>query len=607
MVNRTNVFAAVLACLSVIGTNAWAGTVEGRVVDVRTGAGIAQVAVVLEAQKPIQGPKALTGFTDSKGHFRIDAGAMPGGQAATIQATMLGLNQKSPADRPIELKIPSASATQRVDFAMEKSTNIADQVPASAWLAKVPESEAKHETQLHCSGCHQLPTVKVRDYARKIEAVPAAGGGSDQQKSAWHDQIRKEAWRAAVKYMRAKSYDIFPEGTVIDLAKLDWKTIQAPEYSLFTEKDEAVIGDFLTKHLPHQFDFMPPGDYRYGAPLGVTEKTVIREFQLPDVSLVREATSVRGSKAIWGADIHKNRLLKLDPATGKIQWFDVPFPTGTGPHTILGDEQGNVWISLLESDQLARFDPKTERWKLYSLRPSDVDPKNYFGGTSIVHDISFGENYEVKKDKKGLIWLTLIGTNKLASLNPDTGEVHNYDAPPVKGRDPLNISLYSLLLSADGSCAWFTQLMGSIGCFNTQTLKTETTFTPPSGSGPRRLTIDGDDNLWVPYYGSGQILKYDTKQRKQVGLYDLPDRSAAPYALTWDAKRKVIWVGNSNSDVIYRLDPATGKFAVIPLPRPMSYLRKITVDIATGDLITSYSNIPAGSGPSMALAIHVGD
>lgn len=608
MIGFRAVALATLALLLTVHSNAArCGYIEGRVIDVRTGAGISQAAVVVEVGQLESGLKALTMFTDPNGRYSVDTSAIPARQPATIRSQVLGLVQKSPTAEPTRINIPEATETLRIDFAMERMSNIAGQVPASAWLAKAPESDAKHETQLHCTGCHQLPTPKVMDYARKIEAAPNAGGSNLGSKTTWHDQVRKEAWRAAVKYMRAKSYDIFPEGTTIDLAKIDWKTIQAPEYSLFTARDEGVVADFLTRYLPRQFDYLAPDDYSLGAPLGVTPNTVIREFQLPDSSLVRELTSVRGSKMLWGADIQKNRLLMLDPATGGTVWFDVPHPSATGPHTILGDEHGNVWLSLLESDQLARFNPTTRQWKLYALRPSDMDPKNFFGGQAIVHDISFGEDYELRTDMKGQIWLTLIGTNKLASLNPETGEVHHYDAPPVQGRDPLNISLYSVLLSKDGGCAWFTQLMGSIGCLNTRTLKLESMFKPPSGSGPRRLSIDPDQNLWVPYFGSGQILKYDTSKRKIAKVYDLPNRSAAPYAVTWDTQRKVLWVANANADVIYRFDPSTEKFSIIPLPRPMGYLRKISVDLASGDLVTSYANIPPGSGPSMALSIHVGD
>lgn len=92
-----------------------------------------------------------------------------------------------------------------------------------------------------------------------------------------------------------------------------------------------------------------------------------------------------------------------------------------------------------------------------------------------------------------------------------------------------------------------------------------------------------------------------------LATFDIPDRSAAPYAVTWDERRKALWVANSNSDTIYRLDPVSAAFTVYPLPRRMAYMRQIAVNQKTGQLVAAYGNYPEGSGPSMGVLIDVGD
>ena len=120
----------------------------------------------------------------------------------------------------------------------------------------------------------------------------------------------------------------------------------------------------------------------------------------------------------------------------------------------------------------------------------------------------------------------------------------------------------------------------------------------PSGSG----------TVAVASFGSGQLLVYDTKRKTRIGLYDLPDRASAPYAVTWDPVRKVVWIPTSNADAIYRFDPKTASFGVLPMPRGGAYLRMIDVDPPTGRLITSYANIvEQAHGPRMALVIDPGD
>lgn len=93
-----------------------------------------------------------------------------------------------------------------------------------------------------------------------------------------------------------------------------------------------------------------------------------------------------------------------------------------------------------------------------------------------------------------------------------------------------------------------------------------------------------------------------------LGIYDLPDTASAPYAATWDPVCKVVWVATSNGDVIYRFDPRTKEFGVLPLPRERAFLRMIDVDPETGVLVSSYANIvDVVQGPRMAFIVDPGD
>ena len=129
----------------------------------------------------------------------------------------------------------------------------------------------------------------------------------------------------------------------------------------------------------------------------------------------------------------------------------------------------------------------------------------------------------------------------------------------------------------------------------------------PEGHGPRRMSRDEKGNLWVALFGSGQVARIDMAAGKVTKTYDLPDRAAAPYAVSWDERRGVVWVANANSDALYRLDPESGGVKVYPLPRPMAYLRQVAVDAESGRLVASYGNYPEGSGPSMGVVVEPGD
>jgi streptogramin lyase len=122
------------------------------------------------------------------------------------------------------------------------------------------------------------------------------------------------------------------------------------------------------------------------------------------------------------------------------------------------------------------------------------------------------------------------------------------------------------------------------------------------------MSISDDGVLYLALYGAGQLAAYDTRALKMIGVYDLPDRASAPYATTWDPKRRVVWIATSNANVIYRFDPKDRSFGVLPLPRERAFLRSINIDKQTGALVTSYANIVEHvRGPRMALVIDLGD
>jgi streptogramin lyase len=200
-----------------------------------------------------------------------------------------------------------------------------------------------------------------------------------------------------------------------------------------------------------------------------------------------------------------------------------------------------------------------------------------------------------------------VGTNQMGTLNPRSGEVAFYDTNRIEGLSPINHLIYATVLSSDGRHAWYSQVNGAVGCIDTATRKVEKIIPFAEGTGPRRMARDNVGNLWVALFGSGQVAKIDMARGAVVATFDLPDRSAAPYAVTWDERRKAVWVVNANSDAIYRLDSRTGTSTVYPLPRQMAYMRQVAIDHSSGRLVGTYGNYPEGSGPSMGVLIDVGD
>jgi streptogramin lyase len=550
--------------------------IKGQISDLN-GQPLPQVMVTAERQDGATGADAVTVFSDGAGRFSMPVSAAAGGSAG-LQARALGYAQ-------VSVSPPAGDAgtdSPTFNIVMRRTANLADVAPASAWLNTM-DGEARSRLIVGCISCHQVPSPEVRAYAAAIDAIGAPDPAA----------ARLQSWAAAAKYMNLLWSEELARGRA-DVGMPD----VAHAYSIGDVDGVAALlsGNF-------QGPMQTLSAYEYGAPLAVTAATTIREYEVPPPNAIREALLLGDPPRLWIADVSTDRIFSVDIHTGKRRVFDIPAKVDVGPHTLHPGPDRSLWVAPFFNGVVAHLNVETEGWRVWQLATREGTPAG-------IHDLSFGADHELLTDKQGRIWFSDIVNNAVGYFHPDSGEIDIYDAPEVEGRPGDQALLYGLAMTADRKYVWYSQLnIGVFGCFNVETLEYETVVVLPSRTaGPRRLTMGDDGVLYVPLYGAGQLITYDTRRRKQLGIYDLPDRGSAPYAVTWDPVRKVVWIPTSNGDVIYRFDPADASFGVIPLPRQRGFLRMIDVDPNTGVLVTSYANIlEQVHGPRMALIIDPGD
>jgi streptogramin lyase/cytochrome c551/c552 len=273
-----------------------------------------------------------------------------------------------------------------------------------------------------------------------------------------------------------------------------------------------------------------------------------------------------------------------------------------GPHSLHHGQDGSLWVTPLFNSIVAHLDVAKNEWQTWRLRTPD-------GKNPGIHDLSFGYQHELLTDKQGRIWFSDIGNNAVGYFDPKDGQSRVWTAPPSPGREGRTM-LYGLIMTKDRNEVWYSQLAnGTFGGFDIEKQEFIGPFQlPDPNAGPRRITIDDNDVMYIALYGSGQLAEFDIKTRKMIGIHDLPDTGSAPYSATWDQVRRVVWIVTANGDVIYRFDPKTKQFGVLPLPREQAFMRMVDVEPQTGVLVTSYANIvDIVQGPRMALIIEPGD
>lgn len=562
-----------IVMLAFAAAPAGAVQVRGKIVDA-AGNPLAGVMVTVGPSAPAVGALSTTVFTGADGTYELVDPAK-GETGLTLVARLLGYAPVGP--KPLGEVGELPDTVRRADLTLAPTDNVAGQVPASAWMQGFPDDADSRHALWICAGCHQLPSPKMRHYATFTHDTARDG--------------RETAWHAMIQYMRVKTFDLGPQGSA--WPDFPYEVKADPSIAGYDREDEALIARALAAHLPTDYSVLK--SYDPGAPLGVTPRTVIREYQMPLDGFTREVGLSARAPYAWGADLTHNQLVRLDPASGAIKYFKVPFDKASGPHTIVDDPLGNLWVTSIENDLLMRLDPQTEQWTLYQD----------FGKGALIHDLALDSNFQVAYDRKGRVWATLIGLNRVGGINPETRETVQFQAPQPQGKSAIHTAIYGIVMDSTKTHLWFAQLGGGVGAFNVETLKFEDYIAFAMGEGPRRLAIDEEDRIYVPLMGSSEVFIYDTRAKKELARVKLPDRWAATYNVTWDPWRKCLWVGTTNADVIYRMDPQTYAFTRYPLPRAGAFLRMITFDRHTGNLWTAYS--ATGEGPQALVEIDPGD
>jgi virginiamycin B lyase len=280
---------------------------------------------------------------------------------------------------------------------------------------------------------------------------------------------------------------------------------------------------------------------------------------------------------------------------GKMRTWDVPLP-GALPHDPAVDPQGNIWFTLQQAGQLARFTPDTQEWKLFKVPTPDSGPHG------LVSDekgyIWFTENYAGKigrldpksslvkeyatptaKDPHtpvfgadGALWFTAQDSNMIGRLDVTTGKISEFSVP-TKDAHP-----YGIVSASDGAL-WFCELTGrKLGRVDPKT-GAITEFAPPNSDiEPRRLVAVGNA-IYFTDFGGGRLGRL-TLADKKFQVWGSPSGSdSEPYGITVDSTGKV-WYEESatKANKLVRVDPTTMKFAVFPMPAKNSSVRNITRD-----------------------------
>jgi virginiamycin B lyase len=206
--------------------------------------------------------------------------------------------------------------------------------------------------------------------------------------------------------------------------------------------------------------------------------------------------------------------------TGKIREWIVP-ATNSLPHDPAVDPAGNVWVTLERANQVARLNPKTGEWKLFTSPTANSGP------------------HGIAADSAGNIWFTENATGKIGRVDANSGIITEYST--IKAADP-----HTIVLGPDGAL-WFTaQNSNLIGRIDAKSGEVREYALPTANALPYGIASGADGALWFCEFGTNKIGRMDA-QSAAITEFEIPENDARP--------RRIAVVG----DLIYFTDFEKGR------------------------------------------------
>lgn len=218
---------------------------------------------------------------------------------------------------------------------------------------------------------------------------------------------------------------------------------------------------------------------------------------------------------VYFAGQQQDYIGHYNPETGEFGNF--PLNEGAGPHTVVTSEDGTIWYAGNRDRHIGRIDPDTGEITRYEMDSDNLrDP----------HTFAFDEN--------GNIWFTAQGGNGIGYFNTTSGEVeHEFPVPTPNARP------YGIRMSPDGMQPYIA-LVGTnkLATVNPRTMELTEIELPREETRPRRLDVVSDGTVWYGDFNSGMIGRYDPADGSIVE-WELPDGATRPYAVLADDRDRV--------------------------------------------------------------------
>jgi virginiamycin B lyase len=258
------------------------------------------------------------------------------------------------------------------------------------------------------------------------------------------------------------------------------------------------------------------------------------------------------------------------------------------PHTGAVASDGRYWVALAHTNdpaKLASVDPETGEVKQYNW------PEKRAAAHTLTLDHS--GNVWFSGGTSGDLWsfdvkkLQFISHSYAVPAAYPKGTMQDWGEIPGESH-PAQGRSYDVTVDKEGM-VWFSEIaLGTLVKLNPATGETKD-IRPEGTVSIRGITVDPDDNLWFGDFLGHRFGKLNVKTGA-VKFYKPPTPNATVYGVTYNQADGTMWFADMSGNNVTRFDTKTEQFTEYPIPqRPdRSYARFIGADVKGRVWFTEY-------------------
>lgn len=239
-------------------------------------------------------------------------------------------------------------------------------------------------------------------------------------------------------------------------------------------------------------------------------------------------TVITNEAGAWYAGNRAGHIGRIDPESGRIDKIMLPGDGRRDSHTMDFTRDGNIWFSVQWGNQVGHLDTRTGEIRLHEVTTADARP------------------YGLMNDSADRPWISLFGTNRLATVAEIGAEVQEFALPRSEAR-PRRLAL------TDDGRVWYVDFArGYLGYLQPGDGEVREWRTPGgSDSAPYAIAVDGDGRVWFSETGMtpNRVVAFDPAAETFLPAIELHSGGGIIRHMTYHAPTNTLWFGADTGTV----------------------------------------------------------